>query len=110
MSMQKAVSTIKGAKEAMENFYSAYVSGNLNKRNLRKKVVDNLRNDLPSTIMGSKNYKKAAKEIDKLSIEENIGVARKYVKDQLTKLEGQTKDTGSYGWVMERLKKYKNVK
>jgi len=106
----RITSTIKGAKEAMDNYYAA-VSGDVKRWMMPRKVnrmkVMQLLNKLPTTIMGNKNTKMAYAKIKELVDNNNYSGAKDYVRSQLDKIGEQTAGTMSAAWVREQRRKIK---
>jgi len=69
----------------------------------RKALLKRFSKDLPSTIMGRKNYNTAVKNIDNYLKKGNYVGASNYMVGQLFKLENQLRGTGSYKYVADKL-------
>ena len=69
----------------------------------RKGLLKKFSVDLPSTIMGRTNYNKAIKTIDDYLKKGNYVAASNYMVSQLSKLENQTRGTGSNKYVADKL-------
>ena len=70
---------------------------------LQKGLLNRFSKDLPSTIMGRTNYNTAVKKIKNYLDKGNYVGASNYMFDQLLKLARQTKGTGSYQYISDKL-------
>lgn len=88
---------ISAVKEIVKNRYATYKA--------KKSTMNTLTKDLPSTIMGQKNYNTAMKTVKGYYNSGNIRGARAFVKGQLQKISKQAAGTQTEKWANETLSK-----